>query len=240
MISTVTAAISAKVNRGSGPNMTHATKAAIAASKHQWNEPARDAIRQPLHGGARALRLSNEINNACQHRVAADFVSADHQATVLIDGASNDLCAFALLHRHRLSGHERFIHQRRSFSDDTIDRDLLAGTNTQEISDSNEIDGDVLIAGLDRSAGPSSAQAQATHGSRLTFAPCARSSSTCPSSTRTVITAAASKYTATVPCISRNALRENLRRKCRHDAVDVGDARSHGDQGEHVEIARDQ
>ena len=68
----------------------------------------------------------------------------------------------------------------------------------------------------------------------------ARNSSTCPSRTSTVITAAASKYTATAPCMSRKRRREQLRRQRCHHAVEIGDAGAHRDQREHVEIAREQ
>ena len=68
----------------------------------------------------------------------------------------------------------------------------------------------------------------------------ARNSSTCPSSTSTVMTAAASKYTATAPCMSRKRGRKQLRRQRADHAVEPGHAGAHRDQREHVEISRHQ
>ena len=68
----------------------------------------------------------------------------------------------------------------------------------------------------------------------------ARNSSTCPSSTSTVMTAAASKYTATAPCMSRKRGRKQLRRQRADHAVEPGHAGAHRDQREHVEISGEQ
>ncbi len=65
----------------------------------------------------------------------------------------------------------------------------------------------------------------------------ARSSSTCPSSTSAVITAAASKYTRNYAVGVAKRGRKNSRRHRGHHAVDVGRANAHRDQREHVQTA---
>ena len=86
----------------------------------------------------------------------------------------------------------------------------------------------------------SSARGRAAPGWRRPVCSRARSSSTCPSSTSTVMTAAASKYTATVPSMPRNAGREERRGSGGDHAVEPGRARAERDQREHVEVAVDQ
>ena len=66
----------------------------------------------------------------------------------------------------------------------------------------------------------------------------ARNSSTCPSKTRTVMTAAASKYTATAPSHVAERRRKPLRRQRADHAVEPGHAGAHRDQREHVEVPR--
>ncbi len=65
----------------------------------------------------------------------------------------------------------------------------------------------------------------------------ARSSRTCPSSTRTMIAAAASKYTSGWPSMHAHGGWEDLRSDGGDRAVDVGHADAHGDQREHVRAA---
>ena len=146
--------------------------------------------------------------------------------------------ARGLRHRHRLAGHHGFVDERISFGDDAIDRDLLAGAHPQADRRPRSCRSRrprrraPLIRRAVFGASPSSARIAPEVRSR------ARNSSTWPSSTSTVMTAAASKYTATAPCMSRNAGRKPLRRQRADHAVEPGHAGAHRDQREHVEIAR--
>ena len=91
MISTVTAATSANVKRGSGPNIIQAAKASERRSDHRGHEPAGDPVGKPLDRRARALRFRHQIDDPRQHGVAADLLGAQHQPAALVDGAADHM-----------------------------------------------------------------------------------------------------------------------------------------------------
>ena len=102
----------------------------------------------------------------------------------------------------------------------------------------DQVEGDLLLGAVGvRCGARSSGSGRAGPGWHPEVCSRARSSRTWPSRTRTVMTAAASKYTSTVPSI-RNDVGEDARRDGGDDAEQPRDTGAHRDQGEHVQLHR--
>ena len=80
MISTDTATTSACASCGGGPTRPTTSAATTAIDDDRRHEPRRDAIGEPLHGRARALRLRDHVHDLREQRLAADALGA-HQQT---------------------------------------------------------------------------------------------------------------------------------------------------------------
>ena len=89
MISTVTAATSAKVKRGSGPNIIQAANAnSAAAITAGTNQPATRSASRWI-GARERCAFATMIDDPRQHGVAADFSARMHQPAALVDGAAD-------------------------------------------------------------------------------------------------------------------------------------------------------
>ena len=198
MISTATALTRAWASRGSGPSSAHAANvtAATATTAGTNTAATRSATRWI---GARERWASQTSATMCASRVSAPTRSARiTKLPVALTVRAGDLASRGLLDRDRLAGDHRLVHRRGALHHDAVHRDLLAGAHPQAVARLAP-----ARAGRRRSP-PSGRTARAVFGARprsariaLPVRARARSSSTCPSRTSAVITAAASKYTAT-------------------------------------------
>ena len=98
-----------------------------------------------------------------------------------------------LLRRDRFAGDHRFVDGAASVDHHAVDRDLLAGTHATEVADAHSSSGTSLLDAASDAHARSSARGPAAAGSPCRSGCRARSSSTWPSSTSAVITAAVSK-----------------------------------------------
>ena len=160
---------------------------------HGRHEPAGDLVGQPLDRRAAALRFGDELHDLRQHRVAPDLPRLDDERAALVHGAADDLRADLLRHRHGLAGDHQLVDGAAALHDRAVDRHLLARAHAQPVADVDAVELHLLF-------GPVRLMRRAVLGARSSSARMAplvlsraRSSSTCPSRTRTVITAAASK-----------------------------------------------
>ncbi len=148
--------------------------------------------------------------------------------------------ALFLAHRHRFAGDHGFIDRGSAFDQHAIDRNFFAGTNAQPVADHDDVERHVLIAAVifdaprgfgrkrderaDRARGRS-AGAQFEHlAEQYQHGDNAGSLEI--------------KRDATVLIVKRRG--EKAGRQRRDDAVAISDACAHGDQREHIEVARDQ
>ena len=161
---------------------------------HRRHEPAGDLVGQPLDRRARALRLGHHLDDARQHRLLADLLRAHDEAAAAVERAADHLGPGLLLDRQRLAGDHALVDGARPFDHLAVDRHAVARPHAQPIA--RDAPG---RASPPRRCRPSRSR-RAVLGARsrsALMAPLvcsrARSSSTWPSSTRTVITAAASK-----------------------------------------------
>ena len=169
----------------------------------------------------------------------ADSVGAHQQAAGAVDRAADDLGARLLLHRDRLARDHRLVHGaaalRRPCRPPAPSRRAARAAGRR----AGPAPGGRLPPG--RRAAPRG-RSSGARPSSLRMAPLvwlrARTSSTCPSSTSTVTTAAVSKYGSTPPCRAE-AFREQPRGHRGRQAVEVSSADAQGDQGEHVRAAVD-
>ena len=167
MISTLTAATSAKAKRGSGPNVAQAANASSAtAMTAGTNQPATWSASRWI--GARERCASATICTICaEHGVAADLVGAHDERAGLVERAADHLVAGLLGDRHRLAGHHRFVERRAAFDHLAVDRHLLAGPHAQPVADADRVERHLLVAAVGARCGArSSARDRAARGSR--------------------------------------------------------------------------
>ena len=160
---------------------------------HQRHEPAGDLVGEPLDRRARALRLRHHLHDLRKQGVAADLVGAHDEGAALVDRAADHARALFLGDRHRFAGDEQFVDRRAAFQHVAVDRHLVARPHAQTVADLNLIERDFLVAAVGFDA-PRGLRRQIEQ--RLDRAGCcsrARNSSTWPSRTSTVMTAADSK-----------------------------------------------
>ena len=193
MISTLTAATRPKAKRGSGPKPGPGGEGEQRDGDHRRHEPAGDLVGEPLDRRARALRLRHHLHDLRQQRVAADLVGAHHEAAGLVERAGDDLGAGLLGDRHRFAGHQRFVERGAAFEDDAVDRHLFAGPHAQAVADREAVDRDLLVGAVLADTPRGLRRELEQRPDRARGCSRARSSSTWPSSTSTVMTAAASK-----------------------------------------------
>ena len=160
---------------------------------HQRHEPGRHLIGEALDRRARALRGRDHLDDLRQHGVAADLLGAHQEAAGGVERAGDDLRAGLLGDRHRLAGDQRLVERRAALGHHAVDRHLVARTHAQDVADRDRVERDLFFLPVGRTR-------RAVFGARSISARIApevcsraRSSSTWPSSTSTVMTAAASK-----------------------------------------------
>ena len=122
---------------------------AAAISQDGRDEDLGDAVREAGDRRLRALRALDELDDPGQRRVAPDAGGAHDERAGRVDGRPDDLVAGTLDGRDRLAGQHRLVDRRRAVDDDTVDRDLVAGTDAQQVADDHGVERDVL---LDRAA----------------------------------------------------------------------------------------
>ena len=85
MITTPMNAVSASVNRGSGPKTNQMTKVAAATQEHGRHEDRADPVGQALDRGLGALRPLDQVHDAGERRVAADARGAHDERARRVD-----------------------------------------------------------------------------------------------------------------------------------------------------------
>ncbi len=131
MISTDTAATSAKAKRGSGPKVIHATKARTAAAPTSGtNQPATRSARRCAGARLRwalATRSTMRASAVSRPTFSARMTRPPEPLTVAADQLRSD----RLHRRHRLAGHHGFVDRARAVDHFAVDGDFLARTHAQ-------------------------------------------------------------------------------------------------------------
>ncbi len=122
-------------------------------SKHsncndQRHEPGAHLIRKALDRGTATLGLGHHLHDTRQNGVAPDFLGAHHESARLVHRAADDGIADALGDRHRFARDHRLVDGAAPFDDLTIDRDTLAGPDTQEVTDRDKLEPHILLAAV--------------------------------------------------------------------------------------------
>jgi hypothetical protein len=120
---------------------------------HQRHEPAGDAVGEALDRRARALGLGHHLHDAGEQRLGADLLGAHRKGAGLVERAAGDLGAGRLGHRHRFTGHHRFVDGAATFEDDAVDRYALARPDPQPIAGRDRIERHLLVAAVGLDAG---------------------------------------------------------------------------------------
>jgi hypothetical protein len=102
---------------------------------------AREAIDEGLRRRALGLRGLDQVDDARKRRVADQPGGLHLDGAVPVDGAGEHLVARPLVHRQRLPGNRRLIDVARAGCDATIERDLLARTHAQALTEHNLVHG---------------------------------------------------------------------------------------------------
>ena len=175
-----------------------------------------------------------------QHGVAADFFGAHDEAAAAVERAADDVGALLLGRRHRFAGDHQFIDRGSAFDQHAVDRNFFAGTNAQPIADRDGVERHVFIAavvsdaprGFGRERDERADRARG-RGAGAQFEHLAEQHQHRDDAGGLEI-----KRDAAVLIVKRRGKQSGRQR--RDDAVAISDAGAHGDQREHVEIARDQ
>jgi hypothetical protein len=110
------------------------------------HEDGRDLVDEPLHGGARALRLRDHVNDLRQQCLAADALRAHQQSAAAVRRPRRERRARGFSHRLGLARQHGFVDMARAFGDGAIDGHALAGPNSQEIADADVLEWHVAFA----------------------------------------------------------------------------------------------
>ena len=192
MISTETAATSAYAKRGSGPNWPMRETRSGRPTPRQARTSRRPG-RRGAASGARLRWASATIWTMRASRVSRPTFSARiTKLPLLFTVPAMTLSPDCFVDRHRLACDHRLVDRRRALDEHTVDRHLVSRTHAQPIADDDHFERHLLVAAHPRThralwRQPSSARMASPVCSR------ALNSSTWPSRTSTVITAAASK-----------------------------------------------
>ena len=101
---------------------------------HRRDEPGRDLIGQLLYWRAGTARVTHHVHDLRKQRVGPDFVRAHQERTRLVHGAGGHAAAGCFSRRHGLPRNHRFINVRVAIGDEAIDRDLVSGLHTKNVS----------------------------------------------------------------------------------------------------------
>ena len=154
--------------------------------------PAGYFVGQSLNRRAATLRIRDHLDDLGEHRLAADALGFHEEAAGPVDGSAAHLVTGRLFDRHRLAGKHRFIDARLALYDAAIDGHFLAGAHTQMVPALHLIERQFAFRAIANDV--RGGRREIEQGANRVPRPVrARSSKTCPSSTSTVITAAASK-----------------------------------------------
>ena len=83
-----------------------------------------------------------------QRGVGTDTGGSNDEPSAGVDGCPGDRAARCDFDRHRLAGQQRRIDGRRSFFDDAVGGDLLAGSDDEQVADGELPDGDAYLGAV--------------------------------------------------------------------------------------------
>ena len=175
-----------------------------------------------------------------QHGVAADFFRAHDEAAAAVERSANDVGALLLGRRHRFAGDHGFIDRGSAFDQHAVDGNFFAGTHAQPVAGHDGVERHVLVAAviLDAPRGfrrerDERADRTRGRGAGAQLQNLAEQHQYRDDTGRLEI-----KRDAAMLIVKRRG--KQAGRQHRDNAVAIGDAGAHGDQREHVEVARDQ
>ena len=115
---------------------------------HGRNKPAGNFVRQPLDGGAGALRLADHLHDLRQHGFAAHAFGAHHETSVAVDGCADHARGRCLPHGKGFARDHGLVHGARSVQHNAIDRNLFSRTDAQAISRVNVFERNVTLGSI--------------------------------------------------------------------------------------------
>jgi hypothetical protein len=209
-------------------------------SDHERHEPPCNLIGQPLDRRARALRVRDHFDDLREQGVAPDLFGAHHETAGLVERAGDHPGAGLLGDRHRFAGYQGLVEGRSSLEDDAVYRHFFSRPDPQFVADLEAVDLDLMVGAVvvDKTGGfrRQLEQRPDRSGRRLAraqFQNLAKQDEHGDNSGGLEV----DRDRAVMPAKSRG---ENIGRDGAGQAVDIGHAGAHRDQGEHVEIARRQ
>jgi hypothetical protein len=213
-------------------------------SNHDRDEPFRDAVGEALDRCAAALSLADELYDAGEQGFGADALGAHDERAGAVNGCADDFAFGRFFYRHGFAGDHGFVDGAAAFEQDAVDGNLFSGADAQAVAGMDLFEGNVFFRNL--ATGPVNKQAcgfgaeieqgadggaGAAAGAELHHLPkqdeCGDGSG-------------GFEINLGVASHATQRLWKNLRREGGNDAVPVGDAGTHADQGEHVGAAVDE
>jgi len=119
------------------------------------DEPAGDAVGEALDGRAGALGVGDELDDAGEQGVGADFFGAEGEAAGGVDGAGGDGIAGGFFGGDGFAGEHGFVDGGAAVEDGAVDGDLRTGADAKGVADVDVCGGDFLVVagGVDADGG---------------------------------------------------------------------------------------
>ena len=150
------------------------------------------------------------------------------------------VCAGLLGRRHRFAGDHRFIDRRLALDQDAVDRHPFAGADADQVADRDGVERHVLVAAVRPHAPRAVGRQRHQRADRAQGRGAGAQFQDLPEQHQHGDYRGGLEIKRDAAVRVAELRRKQSGRQRRHQAVEVGDADAHGDQREHIEMARAQ
>ena len=94
------------------------------------------------------MGICDHGDDTCKQGICTDLLSSHDESTGAIDGCTDDPVADNLLHRYRFARDHRLIDHTGALQDQAINRNFLAGPNSQAIVNRDVAQANIVLAAV--------------------------------------------------------------------------------------------
>ena len=207
---------------------------------HGGHEPFGHAVGEALDGSTAALGLADELHDARQQGFAADALGFHDEGAGAVDGGTDDFAVRGFFDRHGFAGDHGLVNRTAAFEQDAIDGDFFSGTHAQTVAGLYLLKRNIFLGtiGVEQARGAGAEIEEGANGG----AGAAAGAQFHDLAEQDESGDGGGGFEVDVGIAAHGAQRlgKNPGRKRGDDAVSIGDAGAHADQGEHVRAAIDE